>query len=148
MENLVALTCPNCGAPIKFNVNMGISPCEFCKSYIVSDSNNLQVPSEINLRMLKPDIQFMANFVENSFNSQGGHLWITAKDIFFKPHAFNFGNLDKKYMRIADIVSMVKTNEKFGLSKNLTITDKNGNSMKLVSWNRDEIISAIESRKL
>ena len=51
------------------------------------------------------------------------------------------GDLSKKFMKISDIVSMEKVNKMFGISRELHIADKNRNSMELVSWNRDGIIS-------
>ena len=57
------------------------------------------------------------------------------------------GNLSKKFMKISDIVRMEKVNKMLGISRELHITDRNGNKMELVSWNREGIISAIEKRK-
>ena len=89
----------------------------------------------------------MAKYWEGSGNSQGGRAWISDNEIFFKPHAINIGNLSKKYMKISEIIKMEKVNAMFGLSRELHITDKNGNLMELVSWNRVGIIASIETRK-
>jgi len=82
-----------------------------------------------------------------SFNQQGGNLWITNTEIFFKPHALNFGGRYIKFMKISDFVSLEKTQLVF--NEFLIIKDKNGNFMKLkFSYRiRDEVISAIEKRK-
>ncbi len=153
-----ALNCANCGANLKYTMGMPVAFCPYCKSINVLD--NVQVPfgmtnskdaqsyyEELKPRVLLPQEKFTANYKESAFNAQGGNLWIANTEIFFKPDTANYGNLSNKFMKISDIVSMNKTNEKFGLSRILTIKDKNRNLMKLVSWNRDEIISGIKKRK-
>ncbi|MDR2144928.1 MAG: hypothetical protein LBE91_00505 [Tannerella sp.] len=153
MGTLKALNCSNCGANLKYNLGDPIAYCQYCDSVNIFDfTQSIGVQDDVNAEALTPRImvpkeKFAANYFESAGNSQGGHLWIADTEIFFKPHAINFGDLSKKYMKIEDIVSMVKTNEMFGISRVLTITDKNGNSMKLVSWNRDQIISTIEKKK-
>ncbi len=154
-----ALNCANCGANLKYTVGASVSFCQYCDSVNVLDSikinidvpNNIDGPpsfyEELKPRIMLPQEKFMMSYMESSSNSQGGSLLISNTEIFFKPHAINFGDLSKKFMKIVDIVSMVKTNELFGLSRILTITDKNGNSMRLLSWNRDSTIAAIEKRK-
>ena len=154
-----ALNCANCGANLKYTIGAPIAFCQFCDSVNVLENIQIKIentntidgpPSyyeELKPRVMLPEEKFIANYFESSFNSQGGRLWIANTEIFFKPHAINMGDLSKKFMKISDIVKMEKTNEMFGLSKILTITDKNGNFMKLVSWSRDGIMSEIQKRK-
>ncbi|MDH6307405.1 hypothetical protein M2451_000554 [Dysgonomonas sp. PFB1-18] len=142
MKYYKALNCPNCGASIEFNPEQNISACSYCKSYLVSDYLKIENRESIQPRLLKPNVKFAANFIENSGNSLGGHLWVSTSEIFFKPHRFNFGNLSKKYLRIVDIVDYSK-----GWLGSITIKSRNG-SMDLISWNRKSIIKAIEERKL
>ena len=154
-----ALNCANCGANLKYNLGAPVAFCQYCDSVNVLENVQIKIdatnsidgpPSfyeELKPRIMMPQEKFMMSYMESSANSQGGALWISNTEIFFKPHAINFGDLSKKFMKIADIVSMVKTNEIFGLSRILTITDKNGNSMRLLSWNRNSTIEAIETRK-
>ncbi len=155
MENLKILTCPNCGANLNHQLGMSFTFCKYCDSVCVFENiqiNNTTVLNDNSLphsEVLKPRLmqtkeKFAANYFESASNAQGGWLWVADTEIFFKPHSLNYGNLSKKFMRIRDIDSMEKTTEMFGLSKILTIRDKNGNSMKLVSWDRDGIITAIE----
>ena len=150
------LNCSNCGANLTYNLGDPIAYCQYCDSVNVFDfTQNVGVQDDANSistdalkpRIMLPKEKFATNYFESGNNAQGGHLWIADTEIFFKPHAINIGDLSKKYMKIEDIVSMVKTNEMLGISKILTIKDKNGNSMKLVSWNRDKIISVIEKKK-
>jgi len=151
METLKVLNCLNCGANLNYQLGAAFTYCQYCDSVNVFDSvqksMNTVSDEPIKPRLMMPKEKFAANYFESEGNAQGGFLWVADTEIFFKPHAINFGNLSKKFMNIADIVSMVKTNEMFGLQKNLTITDINGNSMKLVSWSRDKIISVIEKNK-
>jgi hypothetical protein len=154
-----ALNCANCGANLKYNIGEPVAFCQYCNSVNVLDIIKINIetqksfegpPSfyeELKPRIMLPQEKYIANYFESAGNSQGGQLWVSNTEIFFKPHAINFGDLSKKYMKIADIISMIKTNELFGLSRILTVKDKNGNIMKLVSWNRDGIISEIEKRK-
>ena len=153
------LNCANCGANLKYTIGDPVAFCQYCDSVNVLDITQIKIDStgsidgppsffeELKPRLMLPEEKFMANYYENSVNAQGGRLWVANTEIFFKPHIFNIGDLSNKFMKINDIESMVKTNEMFGISKILTITDKNGNFMKLVSWNRDGIILEIEKRR-
>ena len=47
-------------------------------------------------------------------------------------------------MKISDIVQLENLNKIFGLSRELHITEKIGNIMELISWNRDRIITTIK----
>ncbi len=154
-----ALNCANCGANLKYDIGAPVAFCQFCDSVNVLENVQIKIdttnavdgpPSyyeELKPRIMMPEEKFMANYWESAGNSQGGHLWVSNTEIFFKPHAINIGNLSKKFMKISDIVKMEKVNKKLGISRELHITDKNGNLMELVSWNRNGIISAIEKRK-
>lgn len=153
-----SLNCANCGANLKYEMGDAFSYCQYCDSVNVFenvgmsiDKTNIADETPTYFEELKPRImmtqdKFIANFQESKFNSQGGRLWVSNTEIFFKPHSINFGDLSKKFMRISDIEKMEKVNKNLGLSRELHITDKNGNIMELVSWNRDGIISSIEKR--
>ena len=153
------LNCANCGANLKFEMGDQFSYCQFCDSVNVFenvemsiDKTNLVDDTPTDFEELKPRImmaqeKFISNYKESWFNSQGGQLWVSNIEIFFKPHKSNLGDLSKKFMKISDIVKMEKVNKKLGLSRELHITGKNGNIMELVSWNRDGIISSIEKIK-
>lgn len=153
------LNCANCGANLKYTIGAPVAFCQFCDSVNVLENVQIKIaatnsidgpPSfyeELKPRIMMPQEKFAANYWESAGNAQGGHLWVSNTEIFFKPHAINIGDLSKKFMKISDIVRMEKVNKMLGISRELHISDKIGNSMELVSWNRDGIISAIESRK-
>jgi len=153
-----ALNCANCGANLKYNIGAPMAFCQYCDSVNVLEniqvkidiSNPLDGPpsfyTELKPRIMMPQEKFMANYWERAGNSQGGRLWVSNTEIFFKPHKINMGDLSKKFMKISDIVRMEKVNQMLGLSRELHITDKNGNVMELVSWNRGGIMSAIQAR--
>lgn len=154
-----ALNCANCGANLKYNLGAPMAFCQYCDSVNVLENVQIKIdganssdgpPSfyeELKPRIMMPQEKFMANYWESAGNAQGGHLWVSNTEIFFKPHKINMGDLSKKFMKISDIVSMEKVNKMLGLSRELHIRDKNGNVMELVSWNRDGIMSAIQTRK-
>ena len=156
-----ALNCANCGANLNYQIESPVAICNFCDSINILENIEVEIYSSNNIlndappksfKELKPRVmlsqeKFMANYWENNINAQGGHLLISNTEIFFKPHKLNFGNLSKKYIKISDIANIKKTSSMFGLSRELHITDKNGNVMELVSWNRNKIIAAIELRK-
>lgn len=154
-----ALNCANCGANLKFNIGAPLAFCQYCDSVNVLENVQIKIdgpnsvdgpPSfyeELKPRIMMPQEKFLANYLEISGNAQGGQLWIANTEIFFKPHALNIGDLSKKFMKISDITRMEKVNAMFGLSRELHIKDKIGNSMVLVSWNRGGIVSAIEARR-
>jgi len=140
--------CPHCGAPLTSEIVSGGLLCQYCKSVIAIE---IEVPTpaestftenRIHLREVKPELTFQANFKESKLNAQGGHLWITKDEVVFKPHAFNFGNLGKKYIRIADVAGYKK-----GFLTNFSIFTKDGYEMKLVVYSKDTIINAIEQRR-
>jgi len=153
------LNCANCGANLNYKLGSPVAFCQYCDSVNVLENVQIKIdatnsvdgpPSfyeELKPRIMMPEEKFVANYWESDGNAQGGRLWVSNTEIFFKPHAINFGDLSKKFMKIADIVSMEKVNAMFGLSRELHITDKNGNEMVLVSWNRGGIMNAIENRK-
>jgi hypothetical protein len=154
-----ALNCANCGANLKYNLGAPMAFCQYCDSVNVLENIQVKIDAtnsidgppafyeELKPRIMMPQEKFGTAYLESSMNSQRGTLWISNTEIFFKPNAFNFGDLSKKFMKISDIVSTIKTNELFGINRFLIIADKYGNSMKLVPWNRDRIIFEIEKRK-
>jgi hypothetical protein len=91
-----------------------------------------------------PELKYKANLNRSTFNSQGGNLYISDEEIFFKPHRFNFGDLDSNYMKINEISSLEIQGILFFSS--LVISDVNGKIMELVTWNNKVIISEINKR--
>ena len=153
-----ALNCANCGANLNYTIGSAVALCRYCDSVNIfenmlakdgASSAGATPPISVglNYHIMRPEEKFVANYWESDGNAQGGRLWISNAEIFFKPHAVNIGDLSTKFMKISEIVSMAKVNAMFGLSRELHIKDKNGNLMELVSWNRAKIISAIEKRK-
>jgi hypothetical protein len=146
-----ALNCANCGANLNYIDLSPVAYCEYCESINILDVLSVDTErtdsiNEPQPRLMLPQEKFRANYFTNSGVAQGGHLLITNTEIFFKPHKMNIGDLSEKYMRISEIVEMEKVNSLFGLSRQLHISDINGNVMELVTWSRDEIIIAIETR--
>lgn len=144
--------CPHCGAPLTSEITSGGLLCQYCKSVIAIETEKFSdvethtggnfVDTRIHLREVTPELTFPANFKENAFNAQGGHLWITRDEVVFKPHVFNFGNLGKKYIRIADVAGYKK-----GFLTNFSIFTTDGFEMKLVINHKDTVINAIEERR-
>lgn len=132
----IVTKCAHCGAQIHFNHGVEIIKCSYCDSLNVIDSKPVDVTSYQKNRiyldditkqlgaifstreLIKPETTFAANHVIGG-NSQGGHLWITDKEVFFKPHRLNFGDLSKRYVKISDIIGYEK-----GLLTYLTIKTK------------------------
>tara|TARA_E500000331_G_C17196798_1_gene687467 strand:- start:468 stop:953 length:486 start_codon:yes stop_codon:yes gene_type:complete len=154
------LNCANCGGDLNYKFDSPVAVCQYCDSVNVFDNFNIKIdPSnlvdgspefieDLQPRIMLPEEKFIANYVESTFNNQGGKLWVSNKEIFFKPHIINFGDLSKKFMKIQDIVTMEMKWTIFNpASFNLLITDKSGNCMDIISWNRKGIITAIEKRK-
>ena len=156
-----ALNCANCGANLNYRADSPVAICQFCDSVNVIESintpiiqpvNSLSVESppnfvkELQPRVMFPQKKYTANYYPNFGIVQSGKLWIANTEIFFKPWAIRI-DLSMTFMKISDIISMVKTSETLGLRPILTINAKSGQSMKLHIWSRDEIILEIENRK-
>ena len=144
----VKSNCPNCGAPIELEGDSQALVCKYCSSVIalISETNGQQELVEEPLpvlRKVEPELTYKANHWVTPDNSQGGSLWITEKEVVFKPHSFNMGPLGKRYIRIQDIVGYQK-----GMLTNMSIFTEDGYEMALVVWKKDEIINAIESRRI
>ena len=154
-----ALNCAKCGANLKLNIGAPVAFCQYCDSVNVLENvsinidnkNSVEEPpsfyEEIKPRVMLPQEKFLANYGGVSLTNQGGVLWVSDTEIFFKPNKFNIGDLSTKFMKISEIAKMVKVTKLFGIASELHITDKKGNLMNLVSHNRNSIISAIEKRK-
>lgn len=87
------------------------------------------------------EISFLANF-KTKFNSIGGKLFLTPTQIIFRAHKLNFGDLDEKVYEIKDYVGFHK-----GLLTNLDLSFSNGETIKLVVWNKNALINEITARK-
>lgn len=149
MEMIQIGNCPNCGAPLSADITNGAIICQYCKSVIaisIPSAAECGTPAQdpgqgirFLLREVQPELKYLANF---SANYQGGHLWITKDEVVFKPHFFNFGSLDKKYIRIQDVAGYSK-----GFLTKFSIWTKDGSEMGLVSWKKGEIINEVEKRR-
>lgn len=156
----VVTKCAHCGAQIHFEQGVEILKCEYCDSLNVIESKPIDVQNPgITLdditkklgavfrtrELKKPDLTFAANHVLSNnilgSNTQGGKLWITDREVFFKPHKFNIGDLSKRYVKISDIIGYEK-----GPLTQLTLKTKKGDMM-LAVWKKDAIINAIEQKK-
>jgi hypothetical protein len=154
-----ALNCANCGANLNYTMNSPVTICQYCDSVNVLENVSIKIDTknsiegpppfyeEIKPRVMLPQETFLANYGGVSLTNQGGVLWVSDSEIFFKPHKFNIGDLSTKFMKISEIIQMEKVTKLFGIVSELHITDKKGNLMNLVSHNRNSIISAIEKRK-
>ena len=161
-----ALNCANCGANIKYNIGAPVTICEFCDSVNVLEIIKTQIEQPLNYvvngppnfieeltpRIMLPELSYRAKYRESYWIALLGKLLVTNTEIFFKPNKFNWGNLSNKFMKIADIKQMSSKN--LGLAKQLTIIDKMGNEMNLVSSkleftniNIEELVEEIEKRK-
>lgn len=76
-------------------------------------------------------------------NSQGGNIWITKHELYFKPHALNIGDLSKRYIRIQDIRGYKK-----GGFNILTIYTRKKYAFHLTVWDKDAIMEALEARRI
>lgn len=140
--------CPNCGAPIEIDQNAQAFICKYCSSIVavVSREPNQIEAEKTNmpiLRKIEPELRYQANHQVSASNAQGGHIWITKDEVVFKPHVFNWGPLDKRYIRIQDVVGYKK-----GAFTHMSIFTKSGYEMDIVVWKKDEIINEIEKRRV
>ena len=152
MEMIEIGNCPNCGAPLSADITNGAIICQYCESIIAISmpsaaeccrpAQNLGSGVNFHLREVRPELKFLANFKESSANYQGGMLWITKDEVVFKPHSLNFGNLNKKYIRIQDVAGYSKVFLTF-----FSIWTMDGSEMGLVSWRKSKIINEIEERR-
>lgn len=156
------LNCANCGANLEYSIGAPVSVCGYCDSVNIFDVTNAtnNAPEQgsdfvagsaeqpnVTPHVMIIDEKFIANYKESSSNSQGGHLLISKDEIFFRPHAINFGDLSDKYMKIADVVKIEKVTKMFGISREIHFTDKHGRVMEIINWSRDKVISEVEKRK-
>ena len=112
----------------KCNVE-NIDSAKFCRS--------CGSPLEI---VFPESIVFAANLNEN-FNSIGGKLIITPKQMIFKPHKVSF-SLKERVFEIKDIVGYKK-----GWLTFLYISFLTGEIIKLTVSNKKKIINELEMRK-
>lgn len=155
----IVTKCAHCGAQIFFEEGVEILKCQYCDSLNVIESKPLDVDSNKHIsdtlgevtkqlgtifrtrKLVKPELTFAANHRVSLFNTQGGHLWITDREVFFKPHMFNVGDLSKRYVKINDIIGCEK-----GFLTKLTLKTKKGD-MVFAVWRKDAIINAIEQKR-
>ena len=144
---VITAKCAHCGAQIVFGETDEVTVCKYCDSVnaipdVIKKNSDGPVFEEPILREVLPELKFAANHEISSSNAQGGHIWITKNELYFKPHMFNMGDLSKRYIRIQDICGY----EKLRLT-GLTIYTQKGYKMDLVVWKKDEIINALETRR-
>lgn len=144
---VITAKCAHCGAQIVFGETDEVTVCKYCDSVnaipdVIKKNNDSLSFEEPILREVLPELKFAANHEISDMNAQGGHIWITKNELYFKPHKLNVGDLAKRYIRIQDICGYEK-----GALTGLTIYTKKGYRMKLVVWKKDEIINALETRR-
>ena len=153
---VITAKCAHCGAQIVFNETDEATICKYCDSVnaipvfvpqatskvVRNEPSYNTVQDEIILREVIPEVKYAANHYITPGNAQGGHIWITDHELYFKPHKFNFGDLSKRYIRIQDICGYEKGPLTF-----LTIHTKKGYAMELVTWKKDEIINILEAKR-
>lgn len=88
-----------------------------------------------------PTIEFKANFNEG-LNSIGGKIVITATQLIFRAHGFNFGDLRDRVFEIRDIVSYKK-----GFLTFMYISFSDGKTIKLTVWDKQRVINELEIRR-
>lgn len=146
--------CAHCGAQVVFGDDITVIKCDYCDSInVVQDCIPVSTIAPLSdqaasavLREIIPDLKYAANFQKFAGNTQGGHVWINKEDLFFKPHKFNFGGLDKVYVHIPNIIGY--TIEHDVVAKNLTFyTDKG--SMTVLVWPKAArtIVTEVETRR-
>jgi hypothetical protein len=145
---VITAKCAHCGAQIVFGEIDEVTICKYCDSVnaipdvIKKSSTEDGVRTSSELREVLPELKYAANHQISSANSQGGHIWITKHELYFKPHSMNIGDLSKRYIRIQDICGYKK-----GMLTELIIYTKKGYTMRLAVWKKDEIINALETRR-
>lgn len=149
---VVTAKCAHCGAQIVFNETDEATICKYCDAVNAipviglkantTESLSSIAKDEVVLREVLPKVKYAANHQVSATNSQGGHIWITDHELYFKPHSINIGDLSKRYIRIQDICGYEK-----GMLTYLTIYTKKGYAMKLAVWKKDEIIAALETKR-
>lgn len=146
-KTLFSSNCPNCGAQLTVDAKTNALICQYCSSIIaVSIKSKAEQIDEqeqdVTLKIIRPELKYMANYYIDTYNAQGGHLWITKDEVVFKPHRFNFGDLGKRYIRIQNIAGYTK-----GFFTDFSIWTRNGDEMPLVVWKKNEIIRELEKRR-
>lgn len=144
----IHINCPNCGAPIELDTESQTFVCKHCSSIIKvvsknSNSTKISQPTSPILQKVEPELRYKANHQVSALNAQGGDLWITKEEVVFKPHSLNVGPMNKRYIRIQDIVGYKK-----GALTHMSIFTKSGYEMDIVVWKKDEIINEIEKRRI
>ncbi len=157
--------CPNCGSPY----NPAKFRCEYCGSFIVmSDEKEFTIPRETVSQMKQeifqanndpdkyPGIYFFgslmgkgevplrlgsANYYKNLFNSLGGRLLLTEKNLYFSTHNIFQGK--------CDLCLDLKEIEDVAYEKNMIVSDKisvsaAGKKHNLIVFGGNEWISMIK----
>ena len=118
-----ARKCPKCGCPLAL-----------LEITIKDEESDQKVPSW-------PTIEYEANFNEG-LNSIGGKIIITATQLIFRAHDFNFGDLRDRVYEIRDIVSYKK-----GILTFMYISFSDGKTIRLTVWDKQRIIDELEARR-
>ena len=152
---VITAKCAHCGAQILFGETDEVTICKYCDSINaiqeainkpvtnanIKSANDIKANSPIVLREVSPELTFGANYFASDVNIQGGHFWINKYEIYFAPHKFNIGNLQKRYMKINEICGFGR------IGIDLQIHTTNGNMMTIRTWRNDRIIKEIETRR-
>ena len=101
---------------------------------IKDEGSNQKVPSW-------PTIEYKANF-DKGLNSIGGKIIITATQLIFRAHDFNFGDLRDRVYEIRDIVAYKK-----GILPFIYISFSDGKTIKLTVWHKQRIMDELEARR-
>ena len=89
-----------------------------------------------------PDvIEHKANF-NTGLVSIGGKLIVTPTQLIFRAHSFNIGDTSERVFEIKDIVGYKK-----GFLSFFYISFRDGNTIKLSVWGKDELIKQLEERR-
>ncbi|MEL4503402.1 hypothetical protein AAEX63_00510 [Luteococcus sp. H138] len=76
--------------------------------------------------------------------SLGGHLYVTPTELTFIPHAVNASHTEL-HIPLGDITDL-RTQQKL-IAALLIVTTVTGEELRLVSWKRDEVISAVHQAR-
>ncbi len=151
------IECPYCGGTKAEKIDTKMYQCIYCRETFsehesvvpkrplqqstepnipLSDNPNQNVPQNSTNEASFPEITFAAN---NS-TGQGGKLHITSDSVFFKPHAFNFGNKEGESFKIEDVCF-------YSQEGAFSICTVDGHEWSYAVWKEDAIIKAIEARR-
>jgi hypothetical protein len=144
------LKCKACGAYLEYKLGSPVSICSYCDIVNIISEDVLSPVSitqtennEVVGATMQIEEKYMANYFIALGVSQGGRLLISKREILFRPHIINLGNLSDKYIKIQDITSF----EKPFFPLFLKIHATGNRVMFLSTWSRNKIIQSILKRQ-